>query len=113
VRDSIASAKENGEGEVILYIDANYHVYNGRLAKALNSDEFNMQEQFFSVTGQHAPASHSDGSRPITGLFATAGIRFLSIFQSVHNAGLGDHRYAVYDVDAFKVMGTTVNQDGC
>ena len=47
----IAEAKEQGE-EVILYIDANDHVYNGRLAKALASDEFNMTEQFFSVTGQ-------------------------------------------------------------
>lgn len=100
----IASCRANNE-EVILFIDANEHIYNGRLGKALSGEEFNMKEQFFTVTGKHAPASHADGSRPITGLFATAGIQFLNIFQSAHKSGIGDHRYTVYDVDATSVLG--------
>jgi hypothetical protein len=100
----IASVRANNE-EVILFIDANEHIYNGRLGKALSGEEFNMKEQFFSVTGKYAPASHADGSRPITGLFATAGVRFLNIFQSAHKSGIGDHRYTIYDVDASSVLG--------
>lgn len=100
----IASQKASGH-EIILYIDANDNVYTGRLARALTNDDFNLKEQFLSVTGIEAPASHSTGSRPITGIFASAGIRFLSIFQSAHKAGLGDHRYTIYDVNAFSVLG--------
>ena len=104
----LAECKANGE-EIILYIDANENVYSGRLAKALTNDDFNMTEQFYSVTGQQAPASHSTGTRPITGLFATAGIRFLGIYMSAHNAGIGDHRYTVYDVDASSVLGIEIH----
>jgi hypothetical protein len=99
----IAKCRANGE-EVVLFIDANENVYTGRLARALSGDDFNMKEQFFTVTGKQAPASHANGSRPITGLFATAGVKFLNIFQSAHKAGLGDHRYTVYDVNATSVF---------
>ncbi|MGA0401929.1 MAG: hypothetical protein ACO3PX_18315, partial [bacterium] len=104
ILEFIASCKADGY-EIVLYIDANEHVYTGRLAKALSNDDFNMEEQFFSLTGTHAPASHSDGSRPITGLFATAGVQFLHIYQSRHKSGLGDHRFTVFDVDATSVLG--------
>jgi hypothetical protein len=60
---------------------------------------------FQQVTYKQAPASHSSGSRPITGIFATAGICFLNIFQSSHGNGLGDHRYTVYDIDVESILG--------
>jgi hypothetical protein len=100
----IAKCKADGE-EVVLYIDANENVYTGQLAKALTNDDFNLREMFQQVTGKQAPASHSSGSRPITGIFATAGIRFLNIFQSAHGNGLGDHRYTVYDIDVESILG--------
>jgi hypothetical protein len=101
----IADCKSRGE-EVVLYIDANENVYTGRLAKALSSDDFNMKEQYYTVIGKHAPASHESGSRPITGLFATSGVVFRNIFQSAHNSGVGDHRFTVYDVKASSVLGS-------
>jgi hypothetical protein len=101
----IAECKSQGE-EVVLYIDANENVYTGRLAKALSTDDFNMKEQYFTVTGKQAPPSHSTGHRPITGLFATAGVRFRNIFQSAHHSGLGDDRFTVYDVEALSVVGS-------
>jgi hypothetical protein len=101
----IAECKSQGE-EVVLYIDANENVYTGRLAKALSTDDFNMKEQYFTVTGKQALPSHATGHRPITGLFATTGVRFRNIFQSAHHSGLGDHRFTVYDVEASSVVGS-------
>jgi hypothetical protein len=72
-----------------------------------------MKEQFFSVTGKHAPASHAKGSRPITGLFATAAVKFLNIFQSAHKSGIGDHRYTVYDIDATSVLRVPLRHVQC
>lgn len=91
--------------EVMLYIDANENVYTGRLGRALSGPDLNMREQFLHVTGQQAPASHHTGSHPITGTFATPGIRIVNIFQSSHKAGVGDHRYTVVDVDATSLIG--------
>lgn len=55
------------------------------------------------------PTLMSDGAHPITGILATAGVRFLSVFQSAHDkAGLGDHRYSVFDVDATSLLGVTL-----
>lgn len=77
----------------------------GRLGRTLLGDDFNMQEQFFTVTGKHAPASHANRSRPITGIFATARVVFQNVFQSSHKASLGDHRYTVCDLDASSILG--------
>ena len=70
---AIRKWKADGE-EIVLYMDVNEHVYTGRFGRALLDPDINMKEQFFTVTGHHAPASHFRGERPITGLFATAGL---------------------------------------
>jgi hypothetical protein len=100
--------KWKAEGsEVVLYTDANENIYTDRLAEVLTSDDINMTEQFQAVTGEQAPASHNTGKRPITGLFTTAGIKVTNIYMSPHGAGLGDHRYCVYDIDAASVLGSS------
>jgi hypothetical protein len=104
--------KANGE-EVLLYMDVNEHIYTGRFGRALLDPEINMKEQFFSVTGQYAPASHFWGERPITGLFATAGLQFTNIFQSAHKSGIGDHRYTIYDLDAYSATRYTPPSHEC
>jgi hypothetical protein len=68
--------------EVVLYIDANENVYNGMLSRSLSADDINMTEQFYAIIGEHAPASHSTGKRPITGLFTTAGVTVKHLYVS-------------------------------
>jgi hypothetical protein len=91
--------------QVLLFTDANSDVYRGILATRLASDDIRMTEQCREILGSESPASHSTGSNPITGIFATSGIDCKHVLQSAHKAGMGDHRFFVIDVDLSTMIG--------
>jgi hypothetical protein len=68
--------------QVLLFTDANSDVYRGILATRLASDDIRMTEQCREILGFESPASHSTGSNPITGIFATSGIDCKHVLQS-------------------------------
>jgi hypothetical protein len=79
--------------QVLLFTDANSDVYRGILAHRLLQDNIRMSEKCRDILGHESPASHSSGSSPITGIFATSGIDCKNVLQSAHGAGVGDHRF--------------------
>jgi hypothetical protein len=91
--------------QVLLFTDANSDVYRGILATRLASDDIRMTEQCREILGFESPASHSTGSNPITGIFATSGIECKHVLQSAHKAGVGDHHFFVIDVDLSTMIG--------
>ena len=63
-----------------------------------------MEEQILCLTGKETPHSHSTKKVAIVGTFATPGIRFTNSYLSPHSAGVGDHRFQLYDFDAHMVL---------
>jgi hypothetical protein len=92
--------------EVILFIDVNENIYTGPLAKALQGDGLQMEEQTLRSTRKEAPHSHCTGKVAIVGMYATPGIIFTNSYLSPHGAGVGDHRFQLHDFDAHTVLGT-------
>ena len=91
--------------ELILYIDANEHLYDGNLAQILQGDGLCMEEQVLASTGQQAPYSHARGSTPISGTYATPGIHCQNSYVAPHGTGVGDHRLQIHDFCATSVLG--------
>ena len=102
----IALWKAAGE-QVIVFTDANSDVYSGILAQRLNKPDIRMRELCREILGKESPNSHSRGTTPLTGVFATSEIRGVNAFQSGHGGGIGDHRVFIVDVD----MGTLIGED--
>jgi hypothetical protein len=100
----LAIWKAAGE-QIILFCDANSYVYTGVLAQRLLKDDIRMSEKCREVLGHDSPNSHHTGSLPITGIFATSGINCANILQSVHGAGVGDHRVFIMDTDLSSMIG--------
>jgi hypothetical protein len=91
--------------QILLFTDANSDVYGGILAQRLNQDDVRMTEKCKEVLGHESPNSHSTGSLPISGVFATSEIIVRHVFQSAHGGGIGDHRLFVVDVDLSSMIG--------
>jgi hypothetical protein len=100
----LAIWKAAGE-QIILFCDANSYVYTGVLAQRLLKDDIRMSEKCREVLGHDSPNSHHTGSLPITGIFATSGINRANVLQSVHGAGVGDHRVFIMDTDLSSMIG--------
>jgi hypothetical protein len=60
--------------EVILFMDVTENIYTGPLAKTLQGDGLQMEEQTLCSTGKEAPHSHCTGKVAIVGTYATPGI---------------------------------------
>ena len=92
--------------EVILCIDANTHMNEGRFSKMLGSRPVSMTELFYRQYGKPGPPSHRDGSIPISGIFVSPGIDVTSVFVSGHNSlTQGDHRLWLVDIDMRSMLG--------
>jgi hypothetical protein len=99
--------------EVILFIDANKNVYTGPLAKALQGDGLQMEEQTLCLTGKEAPHSHCTGKVAIVGTYATPGIFCMNSYLSPHGAGVGNHWFQLPNFDAHTVLGTDYPKTVC
>ena len=65
--------KKNGE-EIILMGDFNQPIYEGKLHEAFTAEDIGLEEQFRKLYDEDAPFSHTSGSTPTCGVFATSGI---------------------------------------
>jgi hypothetical protein len=92
--------------EVILFIDFNKNVYTGPLAKTLQGEEPQMEEQILCLTGKEAPHSHCTGKVAIVGTYATPGIICTNSYLSHHSTGVGDDQFQLHDFDAHAVFAT-------
>ena len=91
--------------EIILMIDANQHIYDGKFGRALRSD-LQMIDAYFRLYAASAPNSHHTGRNPIGGIFTSPGIDIEAVFVGRHGLGQGDHRLWVVDVTTHSCLGT-------
>lgn len=99
--------KAAGE-EIILYLDANEHLYTGPLAQLLQGEGILMLmlEKVLASTGQEAPYSHCHSRKPILGVvYATPGIKCLDAYVAPHENGVGDHCLHILDFYATSALG--------
>eukprot|EP00956_Cyclotella_meneghiniana_P027487 scaffold61634_cov36-Cyclotella_meneghiniana.AAC.4 len=96
---------EDGSGS-----NANGNNYDGILARELQKDDIRMDDICEAVLGHKSPNSHAEGTLPITGVFATSGLKAKNIFQSSHRFGLGDRRVFAVDIDLSQLLGPEYSQ---
>ncbi|EJK52704.1 hypothetical protein THAOC_27993, partial [Thalassiosira oceanica] len=63
--------KDEGD-EIILMMDANQHIYDGKLGRSLRSD-LQLVDAYYRMYDDHAPNSHHTGTIPIAGIFTSPG----------------------------------------
>jgi hypothetical protein len=85
--------------------DFNQNIYEGKLQEAFTAEDIGLEEQFRKLYDKNAPLSHTSGSPPIFGVFATSGINCKAALISSHKAGVGDHRLHVFDFSAESLLG--------
>ena len=86
-------------------IDANQHIYDSKLGRALRSD-LQLADAYFRMYDDHAPNSHHTGTNPIGGIFTSPGINLEAVFIGRHGLGQGDHRLWAVDVTMQSCLGT-------
>ena len=91
--------------ELILMMDANQHIYDGKLGRALRSD-LQLADAYFRMYDDHAPNSHHTGTNPIGGIFTSPGLNLEAVFIGRHGLGQGDHRLWAVDVTMQSCLGT-------
>ena len=103
---ALKSWRRDGE-DIILAGDFNDDVYTGSLARSLTHRDIGLQEQFHKLFEEPAPFSHTTGSRPIMGVYATSGVEVTAAFLSKHGAKgtVGDHRLHVFDFTTMSITG--------
>ena len=100
---AITKWRQEGE-QVILAIDANQDVYNGKLASSL--EKFcQMSCLFEPVLGERVPNSHFRGRTAISTMFGSPGLVSNNAICFPHWYGIGDHRVFVLEVSAASLFG--------
>jgi hypothetical protein len=99
--------------EIILFIDVNKKVYMGTLAKALQGNGLQMEEQTLHSTGKEAPHSHYTGKVAIVGTYASPGIVCTNSYLSPHGAGVGNNWFQLHNFDAHTDLGTDYTKTVC
>jgi hypothetical protein len=77
---------------LIVMMDANTHVLTGRLSRNLTRDTLNLREITKSFLGELCPYTHSRGSIPIDGVWATEDISVTAVKWLSFEESPGDHR---------------------
>lgn len=96
--------KDEGD-EIILMMDANQHIYDGKLGRSLRSD-LQLVDAYYRMYDDHAPNSHHTGTIPIAGIFTSPGVNLEAVFVGRHGLGQGDHRLWAVDVTMQSCLGT-------
>ncbi len=96
--------------EIILFIDVNKNVYTGPLAKALQGDGLQIEEQTLCLTGKEEPHSYSTGKMATVGTYAVLGIICTNSYLSPHGTEVGDHQFQLHDFGAHTVFGTNYSK---
>jgi hypothetical protein len=98
--------RKTSDNNIILLVDFNEHIYNGRLAKRITADDLNFKEMCHHHTGLHLPPTFQTGSIPTDGIFATSGIECVNVTLLPHLGGVGDHWCFIIDFSPESVIGT-------
>jgi hypothetical protein len=96
--------RKSGE-RIILLMDANEHVLNGRFHKALTSAGLDMEEFTHKCWGPKEPYTHINGSIPIDGGYKSSKIEVMNICMLPFLDSPGDHRVCIIDVSTRSLLG--------
>jgi hypothetical protein len=91
---------------LILFIDSNEHVLNGRLAHLLSHPTIAMHEvshKFWRPGEEHN--THINGTQPIDGIYASTEIDVGSFLSLSFHEGVGDHRTSIIDFTTASMVG--------
>jgi hypothetical protein len=91
---------------LIVMMDANTHVLTGRLCRNLTRDTLNLREITKSFLGELCPYTHSRGSIPIDGVWATEDISITAVKWLSFEESPGDHRACIFDFTTLSAIGT-------
>ena len=101
--DSALSDWHSKGDQIIVMLDANEDVRKAAVTR--HFEEWNMREVILERHGNTAPATHSTGSYPIDGIFASTNIDIRAGGYMGHEAGEGDHRCLWIDVSFVSAFG--------
>jgi len=100
-RDFISQLKEwrDAGEQLVVCIDANQHIYHGRLGKELTDQEgLNLVEPVHATTGVHIGPTFFRGSKPIDGVWVSKDLHVTNAAVLPVGHGVGDHRMFVLDI---------------
>ncbi len=101
----LATWQQEGR-RLIVCLDANDHVYTGKLAKALTSTpQLDLQETMLTTTGTHLTATYFRGSRPIDAIWTTPDICVTNVCAMPIGYGVGDHQAFIMDISILSMVG--------
>ena len=89
---------------IILMMDANNNVFNGRLTKLLK-DKLEMCEAVHRQVPGQGPNTHVDGSVPIDGIWYTLDLTLEKASYLPFDLQLGDHRPVMAEFTEESVLG--------
>jgi uncharacterized protein (UPF0332 family) len=95
------------EGDrLIVFMDANQHVYNGPIGKLLTDENgLMMEEAVLKCTGKQTGPTYFRGTRPIDGCWVTSDIEIVNACVMPVGFGVGDHRMFFLDVTTASFVG--------
>jgi hypothetical protein len=96
--------RKSGE-RIILLMDANEHVLNGKFHKASKSAGLNMDKFTHKCWGLNKPYTHINGSTPINGGYKSSEIEVMNICMLPFLDSPGDHRAFIIDVSTRLLLG--------
>ena len=105
ITDALRTWRAAGE-RLVLFIDANEHVLNGRLARLLSHFSIDMHEvssKFWNPGEEHN--THVNGAQPIDGIYASPEIDVSSFLSLSFHEGVGDHRTSIIDITTASTVG--------
>lgn len=92
---------------LIVCLDANDHIYTGKLAKALTgSPQLDLFESTLATTGSRLTATYFRGSRPIDAIWTTPDVSVTNVCAMPIGFGVGDHRAFVMDITTNSMVGS-------
>jgi hypothetical protein len=101
----LTSWRQEGR-RLIVCLDANDHVYTGKLAKALTgTPQLDLQETMLSTTGTPLTATYFRGTRPIDAIWTTPDICVTNVCAMPIGYGIGDHRAFIMDISSVSMVG--------
>ena len=95
----------NQGDRLIVMMDANEHVLTGRMCRQLANEDINLREITQDFHGSLCPNTHSSGSQPIDGVWATADITVTAIKWLSFEESPGDHRACVFEFTTLSSIG--------
>ena len=95
---------------IILMMDTNENVFNGKLSKRLADDLIEMKEAVHGVKPGQGPNTHSSNTKlvPIDGIWHTPEIQVRTAAYLPFDLCLGDHRPVVVDFLQASILGVNL-----